>query len=150
MILTKILSLVFLLPVVAVQDKDKDAAARQELIKLQGDWKLVTGQASGQEMPANIVAAFTMTVKDNQYEFRNNLETEKGLLVLSPTAKPAQIDIIINDGSHKGFKQLGIYEWNGKKIKFCVTQPGDDKRPEKFVTTAENQYLIFEFEQVKK
>jgi uncharacterized protein (TIGR03067 family) len=130
--------------------QDKDEAARKELVRLQGEWKLISGEAGGQAMPANVVNAFSMVVKDNQYEFRNSLETEKGTLVLNVTPKPAQIDIVITDGSYKGQKQIGIYEINDKKVKFCITQPGETKRPEKFVSTAENQCMIFEFEQVKK
>ncbi len=130
--------------------QDKDEAGRKELIKLQGEWKMLSGQSAGEMMPANMVAGFSMMVRDNQYEFRNSEETEKGSMVLTPTTKPAQIDIFINDGSFKGQKQLGIYELNDKKVKFCLAIPGEMKRPEKFESNAQNQNLLFEFEQVKK
>ena len=134
----------------AVLAQDKDEAARKELSKLQGEWKLTSGEASGLAMPPNVVNAFSMVVKDNQYEFRNSLEVEKGSLLLNPTSKPTQIDIIITEGSFKGQKQIGIYELGDKKVKFCITQPGETKRPEKFVSSAENECMIFVFEQVKK
>lgn len=139
-----------LLPNPSPASQDKEEAARKELVKFQGEWKLVAGEASGQAMPPNIVSAFSMMIKENQYEFRNNLETEKGTLILDPSQKPAQIDIMITEGSFKGQKQIGIYEYTGKKVKFCITQPGETKRPEKFISTAENQCMIFEFEQAKK
>jgi len=143
-----LMSLLFLsLPAVA---QDKEEAGRKELIKFQGDWKLVSGQSAGNALPPNVVAGFSLSVKDNGYEFRNSDEIEKGLLTLNPEAKPAQIDISIVDGSFKGQKQIGIYEIDGKKLKFCVTQPGETKRPEKFESNAQNQCMIFEFEQVKK
>ena len=141
----------FILSLVAfVTAQDKEEAARKELLKLQGEWKLKAGEASGQAMPPNVVNGFSMMIKANEYEFRNSLETEKGRIILNPTARPCQIDIVIVDGSFKGEKQLGIYEIGEKSVKFCINQPGDSKRPDKFSTTAENQFLLFEFEQVKK
>ena len=130
--------------------QDKDEAARKDLLKLQGTWKLVSGMQAGTPLPAAQLASITMVIQDNLYEFRNSEETEKGKLVLDPGKKPAQFDIIITSGSFQGQKQLGIYEITGAKVRFCITMPDDPKRPEKFESTQANQCMIFEFEQGKK
>lgn len=130
--------------------QDKDEGSRRELAKLQGDWKLIAGQSAGQIMPPAVITNFSMSVKDSMYEFRNSEETERGTMTLDPGKKPTQVDILISDGSFKGQKQLGIYELNGNKIKFCLSMPDDPKRPEKFESTEGNKCIIFEFLQVKK
>lgn len=143
------LLLVCLLSIHAGANQQGDNSAK-DLQALQGDWKLTAGQHAGQILPPTVVASFTMSVKDKLYEFRTNEETERGTITLDASRKPAQIDILISDGSYKGQKQLGIYELTGNKVKFCVTLPDDRKRPEKFESTAANKCMIFEFEQVKK
>lgn len=141
--------LILLLAYAAAHSQDKDDAVRKDLTRLQGNWKLISGELAGQALPAGILSGFSLSIRDNQYEFRNSQETEKATMLLDPSKKPANIDFTVTDGSYKGQKQLGIYELSDNKVKFCLAQPDEKKRPEAFKTTAENQYMIFEFERVK-
>ncbi|MBL8822484.1 MAG: TIGR03067 domain-containing protein [Planctomycetia bacterium] len=129
--------------------QDKEEAVRKDLSKLQGSWKLISGELAGQALPAGTLSSFSLQIRDNQYEFRNGQETEKASMVLDPSKNPAHIDFTVTDGSYKGQKQIGIYQLSDNKVKFCLAQPDDKKRPDTFKTTAENQYMIFEFERVK-
>lgn len=141
--------LFLLLAYTLTSGQDKDESVRKDLSRLQGNWKLISGELAGQALPAGILSGFSLTIRDNQYEFRNSQETEKATMLLDPSKKPAHIDFTITEGSYKGQKQIGIYELSDYKVKFCLAQPDDKKRPEAFKTTAENQFMIFEFERVK-
>jgi len=138
----------FLTQAIAICQDDKDAA-RKDLAKLQGSWKLISGELAGQALPAGTLSSFSLQIRDNQYEFRNGQETEKASMVLDPSKSPAHVDFTVTEGSYKGQKQIGIYQLSDNKVKFCLAQPDEKKRPEAFKTTAENQYMIFEFERVK-
>jgi uncharacterized protein (TIGR03067 family) len=129
------------------QDKND---AKKELEKLQGEWKQVGGEGRGNALGADDVANTTLTIKGNEYSYDSPAEKEKGKLTLKPGATPAEVDLDITEGASKGEKQLGIYELKGNRLKFCVNEAGQSKRPTKFATSADDTFLIFEFEKVKK
>jgi hypothetical protein len=37
---------------------------------------------------------------------------------------------------------LGIYTWDGENLKLCWGEPGGEKRPTDFTTTAEGGFLV--------
>lgn len=145
---TIVILILFLTQAITLSQEDKDAA-RKDLSKLQGNWKLISGEVAGQALPAASLSGFSLVIRDNQYEFRNSQETEKASMVLDPSKNPAHIDFTVTEGSYKGQKQIGIYQLSDNKVKFCLAQPDEKNRPEAFKTTAQNQCMIFEFERVK-
>ena len=56
-----------------------------------------------------------------------------GSFKLDPTKKPKTIDYTFTGGPTKGQVQLGIYELDGERVKFCFAAPGKD-RPTEFTT----------------
>ena len=125
-----------LLIVFATWADDKDDV-KKEQEKFQGEWKLV-----GQE-------EVSLKFKGDVYEFTFGGQEEKGKMKFNPKTKPAQVDVDITDGNDAGKKQVGIYEWDGDKVKFCFAQAGETKRPEKF-DSSDSNLVSFTFEKVKK
>jgi uncharacterized protein (TIGR03067 family) len=140
---------VAVLLVFPVWSQDKDAV-KKELDKLQGEWKLVAGEAEGVKIPENALDHSTLLVTGELYDFNSPAEKEKGKFTIKPGTNPLQIDMDITEGTAQGKKQLGIYEVKGDRVKFCMAQAGDPKRPAKFATNPEDKFMIFEFEKVKK
>ncbi len=130
-------ALSFLLLLTAGWADDKEDAAKKEQEKFQGEWKLV-----GQE-------EVSLKFKGNVYEFTFGGQEEKGKMKFNPSTKPSQVDVDITDGNDAGKKQVGIYEWDGDKVKFCFAQAGETKRPEKF-DSSDSNLVSFTFEKVKK
>lgn len=148
--MSRLMALLLLFCYLPVFAQDKDEAVRKELARLQGEWKLTGGQAGGEAFPADMIIGASIIIKDKVYDFKTKDESEKGVVQIDPSKSPAQIDLTITEGKDKGQKQLGIYEITGNKLRICASLAGVEKRPEKIVSNADNMFLIFEFEQVKK
>jgi len=117
---------------------DKEEAAKKEQEKFQGEWKLV-GQDS-----------VTLNFKGAEYEFTLGDMKEKGKMKFNPSAKIAEVDVDITEGTDAGKKQVGIYELKDGKVKFCFAKAGETKRPEKFEAADDDSIVLLEFEKVKK
>lgn len=131
---TSLLALLFLANTWA---DDKDDAAKKELEKFQGEWKLVGSDE------------IKIQFKEGTYEFSGQGTPEKGKMKFNPFIKPAQVDVEIKEGDDAGKTQVGIYRWDGDKVKFCFAQAGEAKRPANFDNEG-GDHIIFEFEKVKK
>jgi uncharacterized protein (TIGR03067 family) len=110
---------------------DKEEAAKKELEKFKGEWKLVNGD-------------IVMKFDGNKYEFEAGDNSEKGKFKIDAGKK--HIDLEITEGNDKGKTQLGFYELKDGKLRLGLGTPGDKDRPAK-LEDGENQ---FEFEKVKK
>jgi uncharacterized protein (TIGR03067 family) len=66
-----------------------------------------------------------------------------------PKAKPATLDLAIDDGPEeaKGKASKCIYKWEGEKLILCVSMPGKD-RPKEF-ETADGESYVFELKKEK-
>lgn len=117
---------------------EKEEAAKKELEKFQGEWKLV-----GQE-------DIFLKIKGADYEFIMDDKKEKGKFKFNPAVKPAEVDVDITEGDDAGKKQVGIYELKNDNLKFCFARAGQSKRPDKFEAADDGSVFIFEFEKVKK
>lgn len=117
---------------------EKEDAAKKELEKMQGEWKL------------SVQDDVTLKIKGNEYEFTAGNISEKGKFKFNPSTKPAQVDVDITEGNDAGKKQVGIYELKEDKVKFCFAKAGEVKRPDKFESSEDGSLILFEFEKVKK
>ena len=136
---TRLLSLSALVLFAAVafaQDNAKD-----DLAKFQGNWTIESVIVEGKELPAEVVGAFKMSFKDNNYTVLIGQEKTEGSFSLDPSKNPKTIDIVPENGPDRGRKQLGIYEIDGDKIKICAAQPGKD-RPTNFETKDKIGYTV--------
>jgi uncharacterized protein (TIGR03067 family) len=116
---------------------DKADAAKAEMKKLEGNWKLVRQEYKGNLKPGVDRVKEGLFIEDGKIFWTvdgKERGRQKGDLTLDPTAKPAALDVEITRGSAIGKKLLGIYELKDDKLTICWSEPGDDKRPKKFVT----------------
>ncbi len=116
---------------------DKDDA-KKEVEKFQGEWKLTA------------MEEIILKINGTDYEFNGGGMTEKGKFKFNPSAKPAEVDVDIKEGTDAGKKQVGIYEIKEGKLKFCFARAGETERPKKFEGAEDGSRFVFEFEKVKK
>ena len=104
-----------------------DAKAKDDQKTIQGTWTMMKGDEK---------ARLTFTKDKFTLEFMG--KTVMGTFKLDPTKKPATIDMTVTKGSdadtqnYEGKTSLGIYAFDGDKLKWLAPQPGKDERPKAF------------------
>jgi uncharacterized protein (TIGR03067 family) len=125
---------------------DKEAAAKKELMKFQGDWKALKSEDDGRAATGGdpiIVEGdkLSLVIRDRI--------TFVGKIKLAPTADPKTIDWELTEGPGAvGKIQRGIYRWDGDKLEVCWNPAGAEDRPKKFTTKPSAgkgfQYRLYE------
>jgi len=106
--------------------------AKKEMAKLDGEWSMISGQASGQSLPAEAVKTGKRICKDGETTITISGKVYfKAKVIIDQTKKPKAIDYEMTEGPTKGKSHLGIYELDGDTVKFCFAAPGKD-RPTEF------------------
>jgi uncharacterized protein (TIGR03067 family) len=109
-------------------DQPKDDASKKDLEKMQGDWAAVAMVVNGQVVPDDDAQALFRTVKGNGYTvFRFSTERGKGTFTVDATKKPRAIDFQPMGPKGKVPPMLGIYEFDGARLKMCYAPPGKDR-----------------------
>ena len=117
--------------VLSTRAADNDAI-KADLAKFQGEWAMVAGTADGQAMPDAMLATARRVCKDDETTVTVGGQLiMKAKFTIDPTQKLKTIDYQVTDGPTKGRKHLGIYEFDGEKLKFCFGSP-DAPRPTEF------------------
>ena len=73
----------------------------------------------------------------------------KAKFTLDPSKTPKTIDYSVTGGPYAGKTQLGIYELDGDKVKFCFSTPGKE-RPTDFTTKANDGRTLSIWKREKK
>jgi uncharacterized protein (TIGR03067 family) len=103
-------------------------AARQEMARLEGEWSMVSGEADGQPLPAEMVRTARRVAKDGETTVTiGGRLFMKARFTVDPAKTPKAIDYTMTDGPTKGKIQLGIYELDGDTVRFCFAAPGMDR-----------------------
>ena len=133
----------FALAVVAssAAQEPRDKAAKEELAKLEGTWRLVSGEIDGRKVPRGDIKDVSMVIRGDRVTIAEGKQISQAEIRVNPAAKPKQIDTKYLSGPEKGFTALGIYELDGNTLRICHTSKAKPKRPEK-LETAENSRLV--------
>lgn len=131
-------------------DSPKDDAAKKDLDKLQGTWKLVSYETGGNKAGEEDLAGSKMVIKGNKYAYTSADQDEEGTMKLDPGAKPAAVDLKIESGNDKGKDQVGIYKLEGDTLTFCFAHPGEKERPKEFSGREGSSNLVFVLKREKK
>src|SRR5947209_7849424 len=115
--------------------------SRKEQGKFQGAWVVESVLAEGKEIPGDIIKAFKMTFKDDNYTVAIGQEKTEGTFRVDPAKEPKTIDIMPDNGPDRGRIQTGIYTFDGEKLKICAAQPGKE-RPKDFETKDKPGYSV--------
>jgi uncharacterized protein (TIGR03067 family) len=140
-----------LVPVAALllaADIPDESLVKQDLKKLEGTWKCISLEVGGKKLPDEKLKEtnLRLVVKGDKWIIKSaNLESEVSYKI-DPTKKPKAIDT-----KHpKGKTNLGIYELEGDRLKFCDAGHADRERPKEFTSEAGTPQSLWVFERVKK
>jgi uncharacterized protein (TIGR03067 family) len=115
-------------PVLFVAGGDKkEKKTDQE--RLQGTWKLASGQKGGKEAPPEILKAFRLSFAGDKFTLEVGNPTA-GTYKIDPKAKPKAIDF-----TAEGKTVPGIYQFDGDTLRVCINEVGND-RPKEFKSAA--------------
>lgn len=119
----------FVIPLVglllAAADDPRQAAVKDELGKLKGEWKLVSANKSGKERTADDLDSQAITFDGDQYIVKVDGEfAMRATWVIDPTARPKTFEWTVTEaapvsGVEKGAKVHGIYEVDGDTLRVC-------------------------------
>jgi uncharacterized protein (TIGR03067 family) len=116
----------------AAADAPGGEDAARDLRRMQGDWAAESYVQDGTKLPDDDAQAIFRTVKGDKYtvsHFKRVLG--KGTIKLDASKKPKAIDAY---PAGKDKPILGIYEFDGDKMKLCFAAPGKE-RPAAFTST---------------
>src|SRR5205814_783799 len=114
----------------AAADTGDDEAARQELKKFQGTWRVVSYVEDGKSKPAKEINDMELVFTGDTFAVRRGGEIlERGTQKLFPKKKA--LDHTITSGDDKGKTYPGIYQLKGDALTFCFA-PAGGKRPTTF------------------
>jgi uncharacterized protein (TIGR03067 family) len=99
-------------------------AAKKDQAGLQGEWTMVSGERGGQPPPADYMKDSKRIAKDDETTVTIHGQLfMKARFNLDPSKSPKTIDYSITGEQSAGTTQLGIYELDGDKVKFCFSAP---------------------------
>jgi uncharacterized protein (TIGR03067 family) len=136
--------------VAVAADNPKTDPQASDKDKVQGTWKLVKLEDSGNTQPEATLPEATVVYEGDKYTFTFAGDVEKGIMKWDMSKKPKAVDVDITEGRDKGKKQLGIYEIEGDTLKLCFAKPEVKERPTSFATNACNEWAVWTFKRVKK
>ena len=112
-----------------------DAKVEGDLKKMQGTW--VRAGDDGPDLKW-VIAGETLKASVNGQEY-----TSKLTLDAKATPHPSA-DIVIKEGpgDSAGKTAKGIYKFDGDRLVFCITAPGNDSRPTEFKAVEDSQFLF--------
>lgn len=108
-------------------------AGKGELKKLEGVWTMVSGEAMGKELPADIIKSAKLIIKGDKHDVTVGEVHLVGTHKVDGTMKPKSIDSMDTEGPWKDGKALGIYKVEKGTFTVCFAPPGKD-RPKEFTT----------------
>lgn len=114
-----------------VADVSRNDAGADDLRRMQGDWMVAMMKVNGGELPADEAQALFRTIKRDKYTVSRFSKTiASGTFKLDATQSPRTIDST-PAGAADGQPLLGIYEFDGEKLRICNALPGKP-RPKTF------------------
>lgn len=116
----------------AAGEKDKKATEKSAF---EGAWIAVAGNADGKKIPDDVIGkiSLTATFTDGKYNVMvMGKQIEAGTYKSDAKAKPATIDMTIDEGKDKGKTQLGIYKLEGDQLVIALGSAGSKERPKNF------------------
>jgi len=142
------LSLLVSVPWVTPQEKkvppaeDRDAAARRDLDRFQGNWSLVSAQRDGTPMAPEEVRKLRLAIQGNEFTLSKDAAVvSRGTFKLDPTRQPKQVDETITAGPNQGKVFSAIYEIDEDRHTVCFAAAGKE-RPTAFASAPGSGQLL--------
>lgn len=108
-------------------------ADNKEMDRFKGTWALEKFETSyAPALPQSEVEKVRAAFDGNKLTMTlESMTISEATFKLDPSKKPGHIDVTPTTGPNKGKVSLGIYAFEGDKLKLCVASPGE-KRPTDF------------------
>jgi uncharacterized protein (TIGR03067 family) len=125
----------------------QEDAAKKELARMEGTWRLIRGEEGGEPLSEYVVEHLEVVVKGDRLTFKNiaPLTDQAGTLAikLDPSTTPKCIDLKVEAGSLKGAVLEGVYEARKDELKLCLYfARGTRNRPAEFETKAGSNRVL--------
>lgn len=143
-----LLNLAAMLILAPARSDEKDAGAKKELAKLQGQWMLESQTLAGRKFDEIDFKGDGIAFKGSKYVDQSNGKDQGTAKVTSvnPAKNPPEMDLELEDGTDKGQLRLAIYKLEGDTLTICLS----GVRPTEFKSTAENGALLSVYRRAKK
>ena len=127
---------------VATTWAEENEAVKKDKAQLQGEWTMVSGERDGQAFSADFMKDSKRVAKgDETTVMLQGQLFMRAKFTLDPSKSPKTIDYSVTGGPYAGKTQLGRYELDGDKVKFCFSTPGEERPPD--FTTKPNDRRTF-------
>src|SRR5262245_26912985 len=138
-----------------VADPRGPDAHKEDLARLEGNWKMTSYEFNGQKEPEEIFRENRpmLLVKGSKMTIQVQGKTVyEAVIALDPGKKPKHLDEKIASGEEKGETILAIYELNGDTLKIASTTLAENepKRPSNFQSKPGSGVVIAEYKREKK
>jgi uncharacterized protein (TIGR03067 family) len=133
---------------VMVVAQSPDEAAKAEMKKMEGTWRLVSAISDGKPRPDDRLKAITIAIKaDGTWVENDGKETFEATFTVDPAKSPKTANFVNKSGSMKGITCLEIYEIDGDTMKLCFVSVPTGKestkeRPSKFASEAGSGHYL--------
>jgi uncharacterized protein (TIGR03067 family) len=108
--------------------------------KLDGTWKVVEAEKQGAKLPEKETMTLKVIIKEGKITIKDPDGDVDARLKVDATKKPAAIDFV--HGKDEKMAALGIYEFDGSKLKICWSIDGA-QRPKEFASSKESRTHLF-------
>lgn len=98
------------------------------LAKLQGKWKAESIVRDGKDLPGFMLKTAKRFAQDNEVTIKiGGRKIIHALVRIDESFTPIHVDYNNIGGKSKGTQQLGIMEWRGDVVWFCMAAPGQER-----------------------
>jgi uncharacterized protein (TIGR03067 family) len=127
-----------------------DDAGAVDLKKMQGDWMIVSMVAAGVKVADDEAQALFRTIDGDKYTVsRYSKPVSRGTFKLDATKTPRTIDLTPSAPGDSAKSVLGIYEFEGNRLRLCLAAPGKP-RPTDFKSRIDHTLVVWEPETNKQ
>ncbi len=133
-----------------------DEASKKLLKELEGTYAVVSMDDGGEAVPLEFLRVGNLVIKDGKVsiimkedgkEVRQKMSTIK----VDAAKKPAEIDVVVEEGPEKGKVIPGIITIDGDTVKICCSQHKQKPtRPTEFKSTAKDDTTLMVLKKIKE
>ena len=124
------------------------ANASSDREAIQGLWKPVTAELSGQPMPDTVLQIISLKLDHGNYEVNVGEAPDRGTYTLDPGTNPKAITVIGTEGPNQGRTFPAIYELDGDMLRICYDLSGG-RRPAEFKSLAGTKLYLVTYKRQK-
>jgi uncharacterized protein (TIGR03067 family) len=126
-------------------DAGEEKAIKKELTKFIGTWTIEAETIDGVKTPSEALQGYSLQLQDGRFVLSKNGDPVwVGRFTIKPATNPKRIDVLPDqDGADLPRTRHGIYEFDGDKLKMCLSARVDsDEYPKEFASGPRSGYTV--------